>query len=79
MLAIIALIAAVIGAFLYLRILVTIWLTQATEQEDNANLPIPFEIGLVLVISVIATMFLGIWPEPLVEMVERAIPVLVAS
>tara|TARA_B100000073_G_scaffold218511_1_gene181791 strand:+ start:7083 stop:8600 length:1518 start_codon:yes stop_codon:yes gene_type:complete len=79
MLAIIAMIAAVIGAFLYLRILVTIWLTQATEQEDNANLPIPFEIGLVLVISVIATMFLGIWPEPLVEMVERAIPVLVAS
>ena len=79
MLAVIAMIAAVIGAFLYLRILVKIWLSQPTDQEDGATLTIPFEIGLVLVISVVATMFLGIWPEPLVEMVERAIPVLVAS
>ena len=79
MLAVIAMIAAVIGAFLYLRILVKIWLSQPTDQEDSVKLTIPFEIGLVLVISVVATMFLGIWPEPLVEMVERAIPVLVAS
>ena len=79
MLAVIAMIAAVIGAFLYLRILVKIWLSQPTDQEDSAKLTIPFEIGLVLAISVVATMFLGIWPEPLVEMVERAIPVLVAS
>ncbi len=72
-------IAAVIGAFLYLRILVKIWLTKPEKEEDDAKLNIPFEISLVLAVTVFATMFLGIWPEPLVEMVERAIPVLIAS
>ena len=79
MLAVIAMIAAVIGAFLYLRILVKIWLTKPEKEEDDAKLNIPFEISLVLAVTVFATMFLGIWPEPLVEMVERAIPVLIAS
>ena len=79
LLAIIAMIAAVIGAFLYLRILVKVWLSKPEKDQDDTKLHIPTEIGVVLVIAVIATMFFGIWPEPLVEMVQRAIPALIPS
>ena len=79
LLAIIAMITAVIGAFLYLRILVKVWLSEPEKDQKGIKLHIPIEIGLVLAIAVIATMFFGIWPEPLVEMVQRAIPALIPS
>jgi NADH-quinone oxidoreductase subunit N len=79
MLAVIAMITAVIGAFLYLRILVKVWLTKPEESEENENIHIPNEIKIILGFTVFATMFLGIWPEPLVEMVQRAIPALIAG
>ena len=47
------------------------------KRSKGIKLHIPIEIGLVLAIAVIATMFFGIWPEPLVEMVQRAIPALI--
>jgi NADH:ubiquinone oxidoreductase subunit 2 (subunit N) len=72
-------ITAVIGAFLYLRILVKVWLTKPEESEENENIHIPNEIKIVLGIAVVVTMFLGIWPEPLLEMVQRAIPELIAG
>ena len=72
-------IAAVIGAFLYLRILVKVWLSKPEKDLDDTKLHIPTEIGIVLFISVFATMFFGIWPEPLVEMVQRAIPALITG
>lgn len=79
LLAIIAMVTAVIGAFLYLRILVKVWLSEPEKDQKGIKLHIPIEIGLVLAIAVIATMFFGIWPEPLVEMVQRAIPALIPS
>ena len=79
LLAVIAMIAAVIGAFLYLRILVKVWLSKPEKDLDDTKLHIPTEIGIVLFISVFATMFFGIWPEPLVEMVQRAIPALITG
>jgi len=72
--------AAVIGAFLYLRILVKIWLTnQETVSEEGKMIVIPKQVSFVLTIATIVTLFLGVWPEPLVEMVQRAVPVLMAS
>ena len=79
-LAIMAMLAAVIGAFLYLRILVKIWLTNDESEETESNaIKIPIQVSIILVISTLVTMFLGVWPEPLVEMVRRAVPVLLAS
>jgi len=79
-LAIVAMLAAVIGAFLYLRILVKIWLTnQETVSEEGKMIVIPKQASFVLTIATIVTLFLGVWPEPLVEMVQRAVPVLMAS
>ena len=79
-LAIMAMLAAVIGAFLYLRILVKIWLTNDESEETERNaIKIPIQVSIILVVSTLVTMFLGVWPEPLVEMVRRAVPVLLAS
>ena len=79
-LAIMAMLAAVIGAFLYLRILVKIWLTNDESEETESNaIKIPIQVSIILVVSTLVTMFLGVWPEPLVEMVRRAVPVLLAS
>lgn len=79
-LAIMAMLAAVIGAFLYLRILVKIWLTNDESEETESNaIKIPIQVSIILVTCTLVTMFLGVWPEPLVEMVRRAVPVLLAS
>ena len=79
-LAIVAMIAAVIGAFLYLRILIKIWLTNEDEEDQKTEtLEIPKQIIFVIGTATIFTVFLGIWPEPLVEMALRAIPILIAS
>ena len=77
-LAIVAMLAAVIGAFLYLRILTKVWLTK-TETEDENAITIPRQVSFVLLIATIVTLFLGIWPEPLVEMAQRAVPILLAG
>ena len=39
-------IAAVIGAFLYLRILVKVWLSETEKKIKGIRLHIPIEIGL---------------------------------
>ena len=69
--------AAVIGAFLYLRILTKIWLTDLeTDDKDQNTITIPKQVSFVLLLATIVTLFLGIWPEPLVEMAQRAVPLL---
>ena len=79
-LAIVAMLAAVIGAFLYLRILTKIWLTDLeTDDKDQNTITIPKQVSFVLLLATIVTLFLGIWPEPLVEMAQRAVPLLRAG
>jgi NADH-quinone oxidoreductase subunit N len=79
-LAIVAMLAAVIGAFLYLRILTKIWLTDLeTDAEDQNTITIPKQVSFVLLLATIVTLFIGIWPEPLVEMAQRAVPILRAG
>ena len=79
-LAIVAMLAAVIGAFLYLRILTKIWLTDLeTDDKDQNTITIPKQVSFVLLLATIVTLFLGIWPEPLVEIAQRAVPLLRAG
>jgi len=63
--AIIAMVAAVIAAFLYLRIMVSVWLQegeQSTEQE-----PVPFSTGLAVAASAVFTLGVGVWPGWLLD------------
>ncbi len=60
--AVIAMIAAVIGAFLYLKILVSMFLEDSEEEHESVDLAIPGPIGAVLIVAVAVTVVFGIFP-----------------
>jgi NADH-quinone oxidoreductase subunit N len=63
--AIIAMVSAVIAAFLYLRIMVNTWLESgdaSTEQEA-----VPFSTGLAILAAAGFTLFVGVWPNWLLD------------
>ncbi len=82
-LAVVAMLAAVVAAFVYLRILVSMWLEGDEIAEGSeraaarAALPIPVGAALVLVVTVGFTLVFGVWPDPIVEMSQDAIPALI--
>jgi NADH-quinone oxidoreductase subunit N len=62
---IIAMVAAVIAAFMYLRIMVKTWLDDgdaATERE-----PVPFATGLSIALAAAFTLAIGVWPNWLLD------------
>ncbi len=75
-LAVIAMLAAVVAAFLYLRIIVTMYLD--SPDADAPDIPIP--LGPAAAISVVGlfTVVFGIYPEPLRELSQQAITFLIA-
>ena len=84
-LGIVAMIAAVIAAFMYLRIIMTMWVDSpegADEDQPVAvdkGLDIPWGIAVVLAITVGATVGFGIAPQWVIEWARDATPQLVFS
>ncbi len=72
-LAIIAMVAAVIAAYLYLRIMLSMWSGDDTAGGDTAGaaLPVPLVTAVVIGISVAATVIFGLFPGWLVELSQR--------
>jgi NADH-quinone oxidoreductase subunit N len=61
--AIIAMISAVIAAFLYLRIMVSMWITEPeAEDEARERVRVPLATGLAVTIAVAFTLFVGLVP-----------------
>ena len=75
-LAVIAMLTAVVAAFLYLRIIVSMYMSVEDAGEPRA-IPVPFAAGLALVIAVGFTLCVGIFPGLLSRAAEDATPVLV--
>ena len=75
--AIVAMMAAVVGAYLYLRILVAMFLSD--PEEDAETVTIPPTVGIVLVASVIVTVVFGIFPGLLDGIAQDALAVLAAG
>ncbi len=73
----VAMISAVIGAFLYLRILVSMFLQDPVE--DAPALVIPRTIGTVLVSAVVVTILFGIFPGLLDGFAQDALVALTAG
>ena len=75
-LAVVAMLAAVIAAFLYLRIVMSMFL-----DEPAADTPVAMPRLAVFAIGVCAafTLAFGVWPQPIVEMANDALPFLVTS
>ena len=62
--AIAAMVGAVIGAYLYLRITVSMWLEESTDTE---RVSVPTPVGIVIGLSVAATLVLGFFPSILLD------------
>ncbi|MEO1061475.1 MAG: NADH-quinone oxidoreductase subunit N [Actinomycetota bacterium] len=76
-LAIIAMVAAVIATYFYLRIVVAMWLTE--PDEGAAPVEVPFANALALAGCVGVTIVVGIVPQFLIEFAGDAVPVLVSA
>jgi NADH-quinone oxidoreductase subunit N len=76
-LAIIGMVAAVIAAFFYLRVIVLMYTPPAEEGEGAepavpARTRLPFGTGLALAITVTFTLAFGIVPQPMIEFAREA-------
>jgi len=68
-LAIAAMVAAVIGAYLYLRIAVSMWLEEPASESEISVDP---AVVIVIVVSVAATLIVGFFPELLLQATRLA-------
>jgi NADH-quinone oxidoreductase subunit N len=75
-LAVIAMLTAVVAAFLYLRIIVSMYMSVEDAGEPR-SIPVPFAAGLALIVSVGVTLCVGLFPGLLSKAAEDATPVLV--
>ncbi len=66
-LAVIAMVASVIAAFLYLRIMVSTWVLDAPDDDTLEPDPIPFSSGLAIAAAVAFTLVVGIVPGWLLD------------
>jgi NADH-quinone oxidoreductase subunit N len=77
-LAVIAMLTAVVAAFLYLRIIVSMYMS-VEEAGEPRSIPVPFAAGLALVVSLTVTLVLGVFPGILTGVTKDATPVLVVE
>ncbi len=81
-----AMLTAVIGAFVYLRVIVAMYMTDdegtgdaGAAEELEPILPITAGTWAVLTIAVLVTLGIGIVPGPVVDWATEAVPALVAA
>jgi NADH-quinone oxidoreductase subunit N len=75
-LAVIAMLTAVISAFLYLRIIVSMYMS-TEEAGAPRRIPVPFAAGLALLTCAVVTLGAGLFPGTLSSTAKDATPVLV--
>jgi len=78
-LAAVAMLTAVIAAFLYLRITVSMWMSDVDDADvpDRRTLGVPVGAGLALAICVVVTVGVGLFPHVLTGPAADATAVLV--
>jgi NADH-quinone oxidoreductase subunit N len=86
-LAVVAMLAAVVAAFLYLRIVASMYMSDddssAASADSSASasagrIAVPRTAGLALTLCVIVTVGVGLWPGFITEVTRDAVPVLSA-
>jgi NADH-quinone oxidoreductase subunit N len=78
-LAIIAMLSAVISAFLYLRIVVAMYMGDEEAEAAHARIRIPFGAGLALALALVFTLVVGVLPDRVVRWADDAVPVLLSA
>jgi NADH-quinone oxidoreductase subunit N len=77
-LAIVAMVSAVIAAFLYLRIVVSMYVLDA-EDDGSPAVRVAPAAAIALAVTVLVTLGFGILPDTAVNLAKDAVPVLVAA
>jgi NADH-quinone oxidoreductase subunit N len=70
-LAIIAMLAAVVAAYLYIKVIVTMFLDEA--DEDAAAIDVPRTAAIVIGVAAVVTLFFGIFPGPIDDLARDAL------
>ena len=82
-LAVIAMVTAVVSAFLYLRIIVAMYFSgdevEADAATGRARIAVPWGAALSLGVAVAVTLAVGILPDLVSDVADDAVPVLVAG
>ncbi len=69
-LAVLMAINSVIGAYYYLRVIVVMYMREPHESIER--IPVPAAVGLVLVVTAAATIYLGLFPNQIMDFVSQA-------
>jgi NADH-quinone oxidoreductase subunit N len=69
-LTVIGLVNSAVGAYYYLRIIVVMYMREPRKQVPVA--PVPFVLGVALAISMVATLYLGILPDRVLQIAQRS-------
>ncbi len=67
--AIIAMVTAVIGAYVYLRVMVSVWLRESPESASKESVPVM--TGLAVAAAAVFTLAIGVWPQWLLDATEK--------
>jgi NADH-quinone oxidoreductase subunit N len=70
-LAVVAMVSAVIAAYLYLRIMVSMWLAEPDSSAPATTLSLPARV--VLVVSVAVTLTVGVLPSFVLDLADSLI------
>jgi len=74
--AIIAMVASVVAAVLYLRIMISMWLADAEAGDDKReSIAVPFPAGVVITLAAAFTLFVGVVPSWLIDAARAALHV----
>jgi NADH-quinone oxidoreductase subunit N len=66
-LAVVAMLAAVIAAFLYLRIMVSMWLS---DRSSSTEISASFSLKAAIALSVAVTLVIGFFPSLLLQFID---------
>jgi len=69
-LTLIGVVNSAIGAYYYLRIIVMMYMREARKEVPVT--PVPFGLGLALALSIVATLYLGILPNGVLQYAQRS-------
>ena len=72
MIAVVAMLSAVIAAFLYLRIIVSMYLTDPPETAELPPVRVPVSAGIGLALALAFTVVFGFLPGPIIDFAKDA-------
>ena len=68
LLAVVGVLNAVVATYYYLRVVVSMWMSEPVQEENP--MPVSPSLSLVLVVSVVGVLYLGLAPAPVLDLAK---------